>query len=470
VSVDRTRLPTLGPDPRVRFPPISKSTLPNGLRVWSVEHRDLPILCFVVLFPVGSAADPRSRHGLASLAADLLDEGTNELTSHELHDALARIGAQIELEVGADATTVGLLTLTRFAQRGARLLADLVTRPRFDPVDFDRVRDIRVSRLQQLKDVPGAVADRLLAYRLYGDAPYGHTPFGTEGALRATTVEDVRAFHTGVALASRPTLIVVGDASHEEIVRLVSDAWPASLSGPRFAADDGADRAEGGRSPVGAAAQSENTSRIAMVDRPGAAQSELRLGKIGAARSTPDYPALAVLNTALGGAFVSRINLKLREEKGLTYGARSAFDFRREPGPFVVQASVQSDATAEAIGDTLWEIEGFAGDRPITPQELERAHAALTRGYPRSFETADQIAHAVAQLVLHGLSDDYFDRYVDRIRTVTEADVGDVARRYLDSDQMQAVVVADWERVGRSISTLGLGEPAIFPPAFEPGV
>jgi zinc protease len=207
-----------------------------------------------------------------------------------------------------------------------------------------------------------------------------------------------------------------------------------------------------------------------MVDRPGAAQSELRLGKIGAARSTPDYPALAVLNTALGGAFVSRINLKLREQKGLTYGARSAFDFRREPGPFVVQASVQSDATAEAIGDTLWEIEGFAGERPITPQELERAHAALTRGYPRSFETADQIAHAVAQLVLHDLPDDYFDRYVDRIRKVTAADVGDVARRYLDSDQMQAVVVADRERVGRSISTLGLGEPAIFPPAFEPGV
>ena len=175
-----------------------------------------------------------------------------------------------------------------------------------------------------------------------------------------------------------------------------------------------------------------------------------------------------MLNTALGGAFVSRINLKLREEKGFTYGARSAFDYRRQPGPFVVQASVQTDATAEAVQDVLKEIADMAGPRPITPLELTRAHAALTRGYPRNFETADQIARAVAQLALHGLPDDYFDRFVDGVRRVTADEVVDAAKRYLPPDVLHAVVVGDRERVGDSLASLGLGEPEPFPTSFEP--
>jgi zinc protease len=185
---------------------------------------------------------------------------------------------------------------------------------------------------------------------------------------------------------------------------------------------------------------------------------------VGAARSTPDYATLAVLNTALGGSFVSRINLKLREEKGFTYGARSGFEFRREPGPFSVQASVQTDATAEAVRDILDELVDIGGSRPITSEELERAQAALTRGYPRSFETPEQVARAALQMALHELPDDYFDRFVSDVRGVTVERVTAAAQRYLlQAGDPQVVIVGDRDRVAEPLTALGLGTPVEYP-------
>ena len=149
------------------------------------------------------------------------------------------------------------------------------------------------------------------------------------------------------------------------------------------------------------------------------------------------------MNTILGGTFVSRINSKLREEKGFTYGSRSTFDYRREPGPFAVQTSVQASATTEAIADILTEIRGIGGDRPATEAEIARAQAALTRSYPRSFETAEQVTRAVAQIALHGLPDDYFDGFVRDVSRVTAEQVSDVARRYAAPDDLHVVVVGD---------------------------
>jgi zinc protease len=264
----------------------------------------------------------------------------------------------------------------------------------------------------------------------------------------------VRAFHRHTVLAAGPTLVAVGDVSHEEAVALAEELWPA------------VPRAATGAEPPPAAPS--RPAALSLVHRDGAAQSELRVGRIAASRATPDYAALAVLNTALGGAFVSRINFTLREQKGFTYGARSSFDYRRAPGPFVVQTSVQTSATAEAIADILEEVRAIAGPRPITSLELARAHAALTRGYPRNFETADQIARAVAQIALHGLPDDYFDRFVREVTGVTADDVTAVAQRYLPTDDMQVVVVGDRERIGSGLAGLGLGALEEYPVTFDP--
>ena len=267
-----------------------------------------------------------------------------------------------------------------------------------------------------------------------------------ESSLRATTLDDVRRFHAEVLMATTPTIVAVGDVTPAEIGAWIDAAWPAR-DGRRVAAEAGAAGVAIPRGPS-----------LSLVHRAGAAQSELRVGRVAAARSTPDYAALAVMNTILGGTFVSRINTKLREQKGFTYGVRSSFDYRREPGPFSVQTSVQASATTEAIGDILEEIREIGGDRPASGAELARAQAALTRSYPRSFETAEQVTRAVAQIALHGLPDDYFDNFVRDVGRVSAAQVSDVARRYVASDDLHVVVVGD--RAHLDPSGLGLG-PAV---------
>jgi predicted Zn-dependent peptidase len=189
--------------------------------------------------------------------------------------------------------------------------------------------------------------------------------------------------------------------------------------------------------------------RVALVHRQAAAQSELRIGHIGVPRATPDYHALLVLNMVLGGQFVSRINMNLREDKGYTYGARTSFDFRRGPGPFVLHASVQSEATVDAVLEALGELQAIRGARPVTQHELETARAALIRGYPRSFETAEQISRGAAQLALYELPDDYFSTFMPRVLAVDEAAVTRAATQHIDPARLLTVIVGDREKGGR---------------------
>ena len=284
----------------------------------------------------------------------------------------------------------------------------MVRNPRLDPRDFDRVRELRLNRLVQLRDLPPAVADRVFTQLLYPEHPYGHLPIGTEEALRALTIDDVTAFHRRVLHADERH----GDCRRRCVARSPRRTRRRGLR--RLGQPGAASTRIWSTSPRSTPPPSP-AGRVVTVHRTGAAQSELRMGHIGLARSTPDYHALLVMNMILGGQFVSRINMNLREEKGYTYGARTSFEFRKGPGPFVFQTSVQSDVTAEAVREVLAEIEAIRGDRPVTAAELELGRAALTRGYPRNFETAEQLGRAAVQLALYGLPDDYFTTFVPRV-------------------------------------------------------
>ena len=195
------------------------------------------------------------------------------------------------------------------------------------------------------------------------------------------------------------------------------------------------------------------------MNKTGAVQSEIRIGEVGLTRNTPDYHPLIVLNMILGGQFVSRINMKLRQEKGLTYGARTAFDFRRGRGPFILQTSVQSDATAEAVQDAIDEIHAIRTDRPPTEEEVDVAKAALTRGFARNFETAEQVARAMIQLLLYGLPDDYFDTFAAKVGKVGVERIRQVASAHLDPATLATAIVADAAIVGPQLTRAGLGEP-----------
>ena len=383
------------------------------------------------------------------MTADMLDEGSGDRSAIEVHEAIARLGTQLETDIGADAVVAGFTVLSRFADRALGLLADVVARPALREPDVARVRQLRLHRLTQLRDVPSAIADRAFLSLIYGAHPYGHSPIGTEQSLASMTVGDVEAFHARVIRPSVATLIAVGDCDHETIRRQAGDAF----GGWKDGAVDGEISDTDLPHPV----------PLSIVPRPAAPQSELRIGHVAAPRNTPDYHALVTANMVLGGQFTSRINMNLREDKGFTYGARTAFEFRRRPGPFVLQVGVQTSATAESIAESIGEIAAMVSTRPITGEELRLAAAALTRGYARNFETADQIARAATQLALYDLPDAYFADFVPIVERLTTDEVTSAMARHLHASRLTTVIVGDYDAIGSDLGGLGLGDPLVLP-------
>ncbi len=447
-TVDRSRLPEPGSTRSFTFPTIEKSTLANGLRVWTVGHPSVPVVTISLLVRRGAADDPSGKEGLAAITIDMLDEGSSGRSSIQMHEALAAIGAHLESDIGSDAALLGVSVLTRFAPEALTLLGDFAGRPTLAEADFTRVRQLRLHRLRQLRDMPGAVADRAFMRLLYGSHPYGHTPLGTEETLVGMSVDDVRAFHATAIRPSEATLVAVGDCDHQTIARLAANA---------FAGWDGV-----ASHPLPTATPTPTPARLAVVPRPKAPQSELRIGQVAVDRNTPDYHALVAANMVLGGQFVSRINLNLREDKGVTYGARTAFDFRRMPGPFALQVSVETAATALAIRESLGEISAIRGSRAVTREELALGVATLTRGYARGFETAEQVARAVTQIALYDLPDDYFARFIPIVERLTPDEVTRAAATHLDPSRLTTLIVGDFDTVRDSLAHANLGAPLVL--------
>jgi zinc protease len=452
--VDRSRLPAPGPNAPFKFPEIQRHVLSNGLDVRTIAHRNVPVVSAALLVPGGTAADPAGRPGLAAFTADLLDEGSAGRTALEVSDLLARYGADLDIDVGPDAIIIALTTMTRFLGPALHLLAEMATAPNLATPDIDRVRKLRLERLRQLRDHAPAVAERGFMRVLYGDHPYGHLGLGSESALQATMHGDIQAFHHGAFGPRGATLVIAGDAPADELFGAVADTFGSWETSPNAVAID---RLAGLVPPPLVPA-----GRLAVIARPGAAQSELRIGHVCASRDTPDYHAMVLTNMILGGQFVSRVNMNLRQDKGYTYGVRTGFDLRRGLGPFVLQTSVGTEVTVPAIREALKELEDIRGARPATADELAMAQASVTRGYPRGFETAQQVVRGVASLALHNLPDTYFEDFVPRVEAVTLEDIARVARQYLDTARMVTLVVGDHEKVAPTLATLDLGEPMVL--------
>jgi predicted Zn-dependent peptidase len=447
--VDRSRLPIPGADRPFHFPRIITRQLRNGLELRAVTHRAVPIAAVALLVRGGSSVDPPAAHGLVSITAGMLDEGSRGQSALEIADRVARMGGELDVDVGMDAVVIGLTTLDRFLDAGLALVHEIVTEPTFANDDFNRVRNLRLERLRQMKDHAAAMAERAFARVVYRDHPYGHLSLGSEAALAAMTVDDARALHAALYNPAAITVIVVGDRPEEELLDRAEAAF-GTWSGAANAVP--VDRDAALRPPP-----DEPEARLAVVSRPGAPQSELRIGHACARRSTPDYHALLILNTILGGDFVSRLNLNLREEKGFTYGVRTGFNLRRGVGPFVMQTSVGTDVTGPALSEAWKEIREIATTRPASDAEVAQALAAVSKGYPRGFETAGQVARSVAQLALHGLPDSYFEEFVPKLAQVSADDVTHAAQRYLDPSKMTTVIVGDLDKIAASLPGLGLG-------------
>jgi zinc protease len=449
---DRFHLPGAGPLAHVRFPGIARHTLDNGLGVWSIVQPAVPVVSLVLVLDTGTARDPADRPGLTGLVADLLDEGAGSRDAIELSDALARIGSHLDVDTAPDATTIGLTTLARFLPQAMELLADVVTRPHLAEADLTRVRELRINRLRQMRRLPGAAGDRALLAAIFGPHPYGHGAFGTTRALEAITVDEARVFWAGAFGPRRTTLVVAGDVGGAAAVDAARAAFGHWTGGQA-------------RATIPPPASPPVAGRVLIVNRPGSPQSDLRVGHGGPPRRTPAYHPLVTLNAILGGQFTSRINRKLREAMGVTYGARSSFDFRVAGGSFACDASVDLAATTSAIVEILKECQMIRAADAVGAEELTRAKASLTRGYVKHFETAGQLARAAAQIASFELDEDEFDRFVPRIEAVAEADVAATAREFLHPGDAAIVVVGDADRCAKELETLN--RPIdVFEPEF----
>ena len=439
----RTEAPPAGPSVAIRFPELTHDSLSDGFVVSTLPQQGVPTAAIMLVIDRGNSADPPAQPGLTGLTAELLDEGAGSRDAVALADAFARIGSELEVEVGADVLMLGVTTLSRHVPKAIELIADVVMRPRLERPDFDRVRDLRIARLRQLSRSPGAAADRVFIEAVYGSHPYGHGTLGTIESIETCELDDARRFWEQEFARAGASLIVAGETTHDAVM----DAARQAFDGWR------------GARPLGehtiGSPDMPPAGRVLLVDRPGAAQSELRIGHRGPARHTPIYHELVTMNALLGGQFTSRLNRTLREARGVTYGVRTAFEFRRSGGSFACETSVATEATAESVAEVLREFADLQQPGHVATDELERAKSSLTRGYARHFETSVQLGRAVVHLVTHGLPANVYDEFVPAVEAVTPDEVTAVARDVLLPDAASVVVVGDAERCRGPLELLG---------------
>lgn len=440
---DRTRPPELGPPPSFDLPEIRHLALSNGLPVLLLEKRQVPIVQVDLTILAGTVAEPAGQPGVASMTAAMLDEGAGGRSALELADEVDLLGAELSTGAGEHTAAISLHVPVARLEPALALMADVALRPDFPNSELERQRVDRLTEILQWRDEPAAIADLEFDRVLYGSThPYGVPNLGTAASLAAMRVEDLRAFHERHYRPGAATLVIVGDVTAEAVLPLLERAFGAWQGAPADAPAE---------PPAGQVA----ARRILLVDKPGAEQSEIRIGRIGAARLTDDYFPLVVMNTILGGSFASRLNQNLREDKGYSYGAFSAFAFRPWKGPFLAAAAVQTEVTAEALTEFMRELRGIR--ERVPEEEMERARNYVALGFPATFQTVAGTAGALGELALYDLPDDYIDHYIERVLAVTADDVQRVAGEYLDPDRVAIVVVGDRERIEAPIRALDLG-------------
>ncbi len=456
-GIDRAQAPAPGPVKPFRFPTVRRAALGNGLNVLAAPYGQLPVVTAALVLEGGASGDPPSKAGLAYLAASALDAGTKRLGVDELAWELERLGVEFEAAPRWDGVILSIVAPRERLEPALDLFAEIVREPAFRVEEIERLRDEQLAEILQRQKEPRALASDMAARFVFGrEVPYGRPLIGTSLTVRDLGPADVESFYRGWYAPRGAALLMVGDIE-AEAARALADARFGDWTGqpyprPQFEVTRGVDQAT-----------------VFVVDRPGSVQAEIRIGDVGLARSHQDYFPLLVMNTLLGGAFTSRLNLSLRERHGFTYGARSDFTFRRRPGPFQVQTAVATDVTARAVEEILNEVHRLR-DEPATSDEVAAARDHLAGTLPLELQTTDQLAGRLAELVVYDLPDDYFEHYPERIMAVTVDDVQRVARAHLRPERFALVVVGDAAAIAPSLEKLGVGPVEVHRPDAEGNV
>lgn len=443
---DRTKAPALAPAPALVVPTVKRARLDNGVGLLVVEQRELPLVHITLQLAGGGRLD-RDQPGLATFVATMIREGAGTRDANALQAELAYLGASLSAGADWDNTSVTLRVARRNLEPALDLMADVVLRPRFADADVRRQRDLRLAGLLQQKDQPRALASLAFNGLLFpAGHPYNKSLGGDSVSTAPLDSATVRAFHAGAYRPGRATFTVVGDIGDAEARALLEQRfgqWRAS----------GAERTP---APVLVNAVRPTARQVYLVDKPGAAQSVIMIGTPGLERTTPDYAAIQVMNTILGGSFSSRLNSNLRETKGYTYGASSGFQWRPLPGAFTASSDVRTNVTDSSLVEFFKEM-SLLRDSLVGPEELARAKAYLALGVPGDLESTAQIAGQITALAAFNLPLSWLQEFVTQVNAVTAADVQRVARRLLPIDMAKIVVVGDLAQIRAGIERLNLG-------------
>ena len=441
---DRSKAPVPGPAPSLRVPPVQKRTLSNGLPVWIVEMHEVPVVDVTLIIKSGAAVDPLGKYGLASFTAAMLDEGAGSRSALELADAVDFLGASISTGSSWDASTVRLHAPVAKLDAALPIWADVLLRPAFPATDLERLRKERLTSILQTRDSAPALASAGFARLVFGPRHRFGTPaMGNEVSNTEMAAPELKEFYTTHYQPQNAYLLVVGDVTPAVVLPKLERALGSWKNAGPIA------------TPALPAATQHAARQIYLVDKPGAAQSAIRIGWIGVARGTPDYFVLDVMNTILGGSFTSRLNQNLREEHGYAYGASSTFDMRGAPGPFAATANVQTDKTMESLREFFKELDRMR--EPMPADDLRRARNLEALSFPGGFETTSGMAGNLSDLVVYGLPESFFSDYVPKIEAVTAADVERAAKQYLQTDKFAVVVVGDLSKIEKPIRDANFG-------------
>jgi zinc protease len=446
-SFDRSVEPRVGPDPQITPPQVWRAELANGLKLYGIEHNELPLVQFMISIKGGQILDDMDKPGVANLITDMMMEGTKNKTPLELEEAIDELGASIRMFTGRDSITIGVNCLSSKFDQVCRLVEEILLEPRWDGKEFDRVKAQTIEDINQSKVRPASISQNVFSKLLFGENHIFGLPLsGTAESVEAISIDDLKAYYENFLSPSVAYISIVGDISRETAaaaLQSLESRWPAKeVSYPEYAVPAAPDK-----------------PGLYVVDVPGARQSVIRIGCPSLPATDPDYYPATVMNYKLGGSFNGFVNLVLREEKGYTYGARTGFSGMADSGTFYAFSQVQSQATAESV--QIFRDLMLKYRQGIAEEDLSFTKSALVKSNARGFETLGSLLGMLNNIALYGYPDDYVKRQEDFVKALTLEEHKELAEKYIDPDRMVYVIVGDAATQMKPLEGLGLGTPVL---------
>ncbi len=435
---DFSRPPALPARPRWVAPAPEVKTLPSGARVALLADPALPIVHVLVAVDAGSALDPPDRPGLAAATALMLEDGgAGARSGAELSEAFDDLGGELKIECDEAGVRIFMSVLSRNLDAALALLGELLARPRFDAAAWPGAQRRRVAEILRQRDEPAELADLIFQQTVFGDHPYGHPPLGTLAAVEKFTAAELRAFYKEHYGPRAITLTLIGDAPADAGAR-----FDAALANWRPAITPTTTPPDAPRGPL----------RVVLVDRPGAPQSELRVGQVGIATGSPDFAAAAILEMVLGGSFTSRLVQNLREKHGYTYVVKAEFKTGRAAGPLVITSAVRTDATADSVREILAELDGMRA--PLTGAEIDKSRALVEQKIVDALSTGPTAALVFGELALDAAPLDFWSRMPARLAALDTAALTAAWSRLFARDRLTIVIVGDRKKIEPALRKL----------------